>query len=128
MRINEANIDINRSEGKLLSISIDMPIWDKLLEDNFISINIPLLSIKTFAKDEDDFDTAIQEAVKSFCINTELFGNGLESELKSIGWVFNEQSKDFTSMSYSVPNSNSVFDQIMKTGEQFVQKLELTCV
>jgi len=127
MRINEANIEINRRDGKLISVTIDMPIWDKLGVDNFISVNLPLFGIKTFAKDELDADVAVRESITAFCINSEKFGKGLESELKLIGWSFNEQKNDFTSMSFEVPNSNSVIDQIMQTGEHFAEKLELTC-
>ena len=125
MKINEANIDIVRENGKLLSVSVEMPIWDRILEDNFISVNIPLFNIKTFAKDEEDISVAIEEAIKAFCINVEKFGNGLESELKLLGWSYAKTEKDNVTMSYCVPNHNSVFDQIMKTGEQFAQKLEL---
>jgi hypothetical protein len=127
MRINEANIEINRKNGKLLSVSVAMPIWDKVGDDNFLSVNIPLFGIKTFATNEIDAETAINEVLTAFCINAENFGKGLESELKLIGWSFIEQTSDFTSMSYSVSNSNSVIDQIMQTGKQVVQKLEITC-
>ena len=38
MRTVEANIEINRIEDKLSSISVVMPIWDKHSEDGFISV------------------------------------------------------------------------------------------
>lgn len=127
MKISEANIDILRKDGKLLSASIAMPIWDKVGDDDFLAVNIPLFGLKTFATDEVDAEIAINELLTAFCINAEKFGNGLESELKLIGWTFVEQTKDFTSMTYAVSNSNSVLDQIMQTGEQVVQKLDLAC-
>lgn len=127
MKINEASIDIVRNGNVLISVSVEMPIWDKLGEDGFMSVNIPLLGIKTFAKDVEDSDVAVEEAIKSFCLNSEKFGNGVENDLKKIGWEFTSQKENTTSMSFFVTNSNSVIDQIMQTGDQFVQKLELAC-
>jgi hypothetical protein len=127
MKINEANIEIIRKEGKLQSISVAMPIWDKIGDDNFLSINIPLFGIKTFAKDEVDAEIAINEILTLFCINAEKFGKGLENELKLIGWSFIKQDAEFCTMAYNVSNSNSVIDQIMQTGEQIARKLNLAC-
>lgn len=127
MKINEASIEIIRKQGKLQSISVAMPIWDKPTEDGFLSVNIPLFGIKTFATDESDGEIAINEALRAFCINSEKFGKGLETDLKIIGWNFVEQSETLCLMSFSVSNSNSVIDQIMQTGEQFARKLELSC-
>lgn len=127
MKINEANIEIIRDNGKLSSISVAMPIWDKPVEDGFLSVNIPLFGIKTFAKDELDSEIAINEALKAFCINSERFGKGLETDLKIMGWDFIEQKENICVMAFSVSNSNSVIDQIMQTGEQFARKLELSC-
>lgn len=127
MKITEASIEINRKKGKLFSISVEMPIWDKLSNDDFISINMPLFGIKTFAQNELDAEKAIDEALRVFCMNAEKFGKGLEIELKLIGWSFTEQSENFTLMSYNVKNNNTVIGQIMQTGEQVVQKLELAC-
>ncbi len=125
MRINEASIEIIRKDSKLQSISVAMPIWDKIGDDNFFSINIPLFGIKTFAENEFDCEIAINEVLTAFCINADRFGKGLENELKLIGWGFIEQKKDFCSMTFSVTNSNSVIDQIMQTGEQIARKLDL---
>lgn len=125
MRITEANIEINRKDGKLHSISIDMPIWDKIGEDDFMSVNIPLLGIKTFAKDEDDAQLAIKEAINLFCITNEKFGKGLETELQILGWEFISEKNDSILMAYST--SNFIFDEMMQTGEKFVETLELSC-
>ena len=125
MKISEANVDIIRKNGVLTSVAIAMPIWDKIGNDDLLAIDIPLFGIKTVAKDTEDAEIAIKESVKLFCLSAEKFGRGLETELKVMGWAFIEQSKDFTSMSFSVPSSNTVIDQIMSTGGQFAQKLEL---
>jgi len=125
MRINEANIEINRKDGKLFSISVDMPIWDKIVEDDFMSVNIPFLGIKTFARDEEDAQQAIKECINLFCISSEKFGNGLEAELKLIGWDFVSRDANSTVMAFTT--SNFIFDQILQTGDKFVETLELVC-
>lgn len=126
MKINEANIDIIRKEGKLISVCVEMPFWDKMSDDNFISVNIPLFGIKTYSENDVDSDKAIEEAINLFCINSEKFGKGLEVELKLIGWSFSSQTEEgITSMSYSISNSNTVLDQIMQTGEKYIQKVNL---
>ncbi|MFN7675345.1 hypothetical protein [Flavobacterium sp.] len=125
MKFTEANIEINRLDGKLSSITIDMPIWDKIVEDEFMSVNIPFLGIKTFAKDELDAQEAIKECVNLFCVTSEKFGSGLETELRLLGWEFISEDKGSVIMSFNT--SNVIFDQIMETGDKFVETLELTC-
>jgi hypothetical protein len=119
----EANIDIMRKGNKLSSVSVVMPIWDKQGQDDVLVIEIPLLGMKTFAKDENDAEVAVQESIELFCLNAEKFGKGLESELKILGWSFNNQDTEFTSMSFN--SKNVVYDHIMQTGEQVAHKLEL---
>lgn len=125
MKFTEANIEINRIDGKLSSITIDMPIWDKIVEDEFMSVNIPFLGIKTFAKDEIDAQESIKECINLFCVTSEKFGNGLETELRLLGWEFISEDKESVVMSFNT--SNVIFDQIMETGDKFVETLELTC-
>lgn len=127
MKTNEANIDIIRKKGLLQSISVIMPIWDKIGEDDFLSIDIPLLGLKTFAKDESDIEKATIEAITVFCINAEKFGKGLETELKLFGWSFKDNKKEKTSMVFNVPSKSTVLGQVIQTGEQFAAKeLEIT--
>lgn len=123
MKTITGNIEIKRVDGKLNSISVVMPIWDKTSEDDFISVNIPLFGISTFAKDELDTENAIKESINIFCINAEKFGKGLENELKLLGWSF----KDSNSMIFEISAKNRVFGQIMQTGDQFAQKLDIAC-
>lgn len=127
MKITEANIEINRKEGKLVSISIDMPIWDRIAEDEFVSVNIPFLGIKTFAKDDTDANTAIKEVINLFCITNEKFGNGLETELRLLGWDFVSEDLNTGSVIMAYNTSNFIIDQIMETGDKFVETLELAC-
>ena len=119
----EANIDIVRKDGKLKSVSFVMPIWDKQGEDDVLIVEIPLLGIKTFAKDEYDAEIAAQESIELFCLNAEKFGKGLETELKIFGWKFNSKEDNFASMSFNT--NRVVFQHMMQTGEQVAHTLEL---
>ncbi len=124
--MKEASIDIRRKDGQLFSISVVMPIWDKTEMDNTLSVNIPLFGLKTFAEDEVDADIAAKEVIKGFCLSADKFGRGLETELKLLGWSFartKNKDSDIISMIYNV--KNEVVDQIMQTGEQFADNLQL---
>lgn len=46
-----------------------------------IKIKIPLLQIKTVAKDEEDVKVAIREAIECFVFLAEHFGKGIKEEL-----------------------------------------------
>ena len=70
----EATIDIFREEGQLRSVSVVMPIWDKVEGDQSIIIEIPLFGTKTFVFDDIDANQAIDDAIKFFCKNSEKFG------------------------------------------------------
>ncbi|MEZ4809236.1 MAG: hypothetical protein R2819_02645 [Allomuricauda sp.] len=125
MITQEANIDIIRSqEGVLKSVSVAFPVWIKDREDGFLSVDIPILGIKTFAKDESDVDSAIKEAIILFCLNSEEFGNGLENELKLAGWNFS--SRKFTSASLYWGTNDDIIDLILETGSPFTETLELS--
>ena len=87
MNTIEANIEITRANDKLVSISVSMPVWSKESEfDGNIHVHLPLLDIDTIASDEKDAEFAIKEAIQSFCIASEKFGEGLEKELQALGW------------------------------------------
>lgn len=104
-----------------------MPMQKKVGDDGFLKIDIPLFSIRTFAKNEQDAELAIEEAIKVFCINSEKFGAGLENELRILGWSHNIEQEETISMVYNVSDTNVVMEQIMETGEQYAhnQSLEL---
>ncbi|SFT42112.1 hypothetical protein SAMN04489724_0680 [Algoriphagus locisalis] len=121
----EANIDITRNpEGILKSVSLALPVWTKESEDGFLSVNIPILGIKTFAKDEADVDSAIKEAITLFCLNAEDFGNGLENELKMAGW--NSSERKFHNSSLYWATNDDIIDLIIETGSPYSETLELT--
>lgn len=119
MQTNEANIEIIRKDKKLFSISVVMPMWDKVGDDGFLKLDIPLFGIRTFAKDLEDAEMAIEEAIKVFCINAEKFGAGIENELRILGWSHNLENDESISMVYNVSDTNVVMEQIMETGEQY---------
>lgn len=122
MKTTEGNIEIKRNEGKLSSISVIMPTWRKQEHDSIISINVPLLGLKTIAKDFDDADKAIEEAIRCFCIAAEKFGQGFEAELQTLGWEVSKGEKDESLLTFGIESGNLVFEQIMETGEQFAEK------
>ena len=119
MQTNEANIEIVRKNKKLFSIAVVMPMWDKIGDDNFLRIDIPLFNLKTYAQNEGDAESAIEEAIKVFCINAEKFGAGLENELRILGWSHYTEIDEVVSMVYNVSDTNVVMEQIMETGENY---------
>ena len=119
MNTTEANIEIKRNNGKLSSVSAIMPTWSKVEDDGNLSVNIPLFGIRTFAKNSSDTDIATKEAITCFCIASEKFGRGLETELIFLGWEIMEDSSNKVTLNYSVESKDFIMEQIMQTGEQF---------
>lgn len=118
MNTIDANIEITRHGKTLFSVSVIMPTWNKMEDDNVLSVNIPLLGIKTFAKNEDDAEEAVKEAIQCFCLSAEKFGQGLEKELQTLGWLRSKNEEKHVLLDYSVSDNNYVLEQIMQTGEQ----------
>ena len=110
----ETSMIIARVKGELSTISVVMPIWIK--REDFISISIPMLMLKTVASNEEDINKAIEGTIKCFCIAAEKFGKGLEAELEALGWEKNDSSLEF-----SMPD-NEVIEEILKTGQMIALK------
>ncbi len=126
METNEANIKITRDGERISSISVSMPIWTKTSEQNNLLIKLPLLGIETIAKDELDAEKAIEEAIISFCIVSERFGQGVDKELKVLGWasVNNEVGEDL--LGYNVEDGDSLIERLIQTGDNYTNaKLEI---
>jgi hypothetical protein len=87
MQISEANIQITRNGGKLSSISVSMPVWSKHADDGNLIVFLPMLGLETIAKDDNDAEQAIEEAIISFCIASERWGQGLDKELQALKWI-----------------------------------------
>lgn len=120
----EANIDIVRNDmGILKSISVALPVWAKVSDDGSLSVDVPILGIKTSAKDESDVDSAIREAIHLFCLNSEEFGNGLENELELGGWNFS--NRKFSKSSLYWGTDDDIIDSILETGNPFTETFEL---
>lgn len=125
MKTIEANIEIKRENGILSFISVIMPTWNKMDDNDCVSVNIPLFGLKTIAKDETDADAAIMELIKCFSIASEKFGQGIEKELETLGWSLTENSERYSLLTYGIEQNNVinnvVLEQIMETGEQFAK-------
>lgn len=120
MTTQEANIKITRNENKITSISVLMPIWNKESDHGNLLINIPLLGIETIARHENDADKAIEEAIVSFCIVAEKFGQGIEKELQTLGWQKIDSSTGEPEIGYNVSNPDDVLDRLIRTGDNYV--------
>jgi len=113
----EASIEVLR-EDKSMKISVVMPIWRKQISENTLAINIPLFGLKTYVKAEEETNSAVDEALKCFFIASQKYGSGIETELISLGWKPINNSMEFM-------ESSPVMEQIMETGEQYYEQLEL---
>ena len=123
----EANIEITRTGDKLVSISVSMPVWSKESEFNGnILVKLPLLNIDTVARDEKDAEFAIKEAIQSFCIASEKFGEGVEKELQSLGWKQVDQDGNHI-LGFCVSEADELLDRLLQTGDNYVNpKLEIS--
>lgn len=121
MNTVEANIKISRV-GKLTTVSVQMPIWTKESDYGNLIISLPLLGIETIAKDQDDTEKAIEEAITSFCKVADKFGQGIEKELLTLGWVHckedGEQILGYTLSDAS--ETDAMLERLIQTGEDYV--------
>lgn len=118
--VNEANIRIFRKGDKITSISVFMPIWSEESDCGLLNVRLPLLGIDTIAKDEKDAEVAIEEAISSFCLIAEKFGQGIEKELQSLGWVAVDKKTGEPILGYNVADADSLIERLMQTGQQYV--------
>ncbi len=129
MNTTEANIKITRIGTKIVSLSVFMPIWNKHSDHGNLLVQIPLLGIDTIAKDENDAEKAIEEAITSFCIVAEKFGQGVEKELLSLGWTAIDGETGEPMLGYTVSDNSDtdiMLERLMQTGDNYVnQHLEI---
>jgi hypothetical protein len=133
MNTTEANIIITRdassNEGKIHSISIFMPVWSKQSDHGNLPVQLPLLGIDTIAVDEKDAEKAIEEAIISFCIISEKFGQGIEKELFSLGWKAIDRETGEHILGYTISDesdADAMLERLMQTGDNYVnQHLEI---
>ncbi|RAJ87734.1 hypothetical protein CLV59_101495 [Chitinophaga dinghuensis] len=120
----EASITITKHEGSIAFISVRMPIWTKWNAFGNLSVIIPLLGFETFAKDEKDAEHAIEEAIISFCVVAERFGQGITKELQALGWRIAGEDN----LEYGFDYTDAVLENIFKMGKHYENphlKLEL---
>ncbi|MDZ4072986.1 MAG: hypothetical protein U1C70_14280 [Sediminibacterium sp.] len=118
----EANIVITRNDGKLASISVQMPIWSKQSEfDGNTIVKLPLLGIETVAKNDDDAEIAIKEAIQSFCGVAEKFGEGIEKELQSLGWKLVDSNGNPV-LGFCVSETDALLDRLLQTGDNYTNE------
>ncbi|QEC68570.1 hypothetical protein FRZ67_15105 [Panacibacter ginsenosidivorans] len=120
MSTTEANIKIARHNGIVTSISVFMPIWSKTSDHGKLLIQLPLLGIDTIAKDEADSEIAIKEAIQSFCIVAEKFGQGIEIELQALGWIAVDGESGEPLLGYNVEETDELLERLFHTGENYV--------
>ena len=129
MNTTEASIKITRNGGKIDSISVFMPIWNKHSGHDNLLVKLPLLGIDTIAKDEKDAEKAIEEAIISFCIVSEKFGQGVEKELLSLGWTAIDGKTGEPILGYTISDesdADAMLERLMQTGDNYVnQHLEI---
>lgn len=117
--ITEANIKISRNGGKL-AISVLMPVWNRLTDHGNLLVELPLLGINTIAKDENDANKAIEEAIASFCIAADKLGQGIEKELQVLGWVTVDNVSGEPLLGYCVSDTDAVLERLIQTGDNYV--------
>ena len=120
MSTTEASIKITRKGGKLAFISVSMPVWNKISDHDNLLIKLPLLGIDTIARDEMDAEKAIEEAIISFCVIADKFGQGIEVELQALGWKSFSCDNNEPGLEYDVPESDDMLERLMGTGENYV--------
>ena len=112
----EANIKITKDGGRVAAVSVSIPIWTKWNDFGNLSVQIPFFGVETIASNENDVEKAIEEAIVSFCIVSERFGQGIEKELQALGWeVVSEDGLEFNRS-----DTDSVLERFFKTGESYI--------
>lgn len=120
MNSSKAKIKIFRNGETLTCISVNMPTWAKETNQGNLLVKLPLLGIETIAKDEIAAERAIEEAIASFCIAAEEFGQGVEKELQALGWVLVDSESGEPLFGYNVSEADALLKRLMQTGENYV--------
>jgi hypothetical protein len=124
-----AKIQIQPVSPGLANVTMQMPIWKYRGEDGKIYIHLALLGgIRTVADNEEEVDSAVDEAVLSFFQAAHKFGKGAKEELKLLGWQIKKQNQiryklargakpksALETTDFNVPNTNIV-SEMMSTG------------
>lgn len=120
MQVPDAHFKIIREGNKLISVSVNMPIWSRVSEHGNWIVDIPMLMIDTISNDEKDAEIAVEEAIISFCHVAEKFGQGVERELEVLGWMPVDGESGEPILGYGTSNPDAVLNRILQTGENYV--------
>lgn len=120
MNTTEAHIKLFMHEEKITAVSVLMPVWNKESDHGNLLIRLPLLGIETIAKNEADADKAIEEAIISFCTVAQKFGQGVEKELQSLGWVKIDGETGEPELGYNVADTDDLLERLLQTGDNYV--------
>lgn len=121
---NNPSIEISRESNKIHSVKMVMPVWKRNGNDDLTYVEMPLLGLMTYGKGDEDVDLAIEETIKAFCIASEKFGLGLESELQYIGWKMLNETSNSTLFVLEV--KDSLMEEVMHTGFEKAFDLNIT--
>jgi hypothetical protein len=123
-----ARLELKQVARNLMQVTCDMPVWMKKDENGKIIITLGLLGgIMTWADKDTDIDNAIREAIQIFFERSQLNGNGLNEELKSLGWQVKRNSVRFrvgSKQQFNIPNE-PVLAGIMQTANEKSISLQL---
>lgn len=122
MTHSNPTIQVVRESNILSLVKVIMPMWYKLDSDGITHVKMPLLSLSTFGKGEEDVEVAIRETITCFCLGADKFGLGLESELEFNGWI---KLKERSGESVFIWKHEDSFDEILETGEETAMEVNI---
>jgi hypothetical protein len=122
MNHSNPTIQVVRESNNLAAVKVIMPIWHKLGADGITHVKMPLLSLSTYGKGEDDVEVAIKETLTCFCLGADKFGIGLESELEFNGW---EKMSEHAGESIFIWKHEDSVDEILETGEETAMEVSI---
>ena len=102
-----------------MSVSVSMPIWTKQTDHCSIGISLPMLGIETVAKNEEDTDKAIEEAIAAFCVVADKFGQGIVKELQSLGWINVDGKSGEPILGYNISDTDAFLERLIQTGSKY---------
>ena len=121
MKHPEANITIKLEADGKTSVAVLMPVWVKTTEYGTLKISLPLLGLDTYAKNEEDADNAIDEAIIAFCVMAKKYGQGVQKELQSLGWQLMDDSGQQPALGYCVSDTDSLLERLFQTGDSYAK-------
>lgn len=114
---NNLIVEIIRKAGELASVKAIMPTWTRVGRDGQLYAKMPFIGgQETVGVDEQDLETAVNEAFAGFCIVAEKYGLGLEKELVMLGWQV-AQSEDADVSVFGLRPEQEAMGGVLTTGD-----------